>query len=247
MKATEDCKYLGVVLDKRLKFHKHLRDMEKKATTRLSALQALTGSTWGISLEDMRNIYRSTILPLFLYCATVWYIGGFGYKTQQNQAIKTLKGVQKRAAQIIGGAFKTTAGAALDIELHLEPVDIVLEHHLTNAMLRTVANRTFDEITRIRLNTPSADPKLDARNPEFVQLSPLRKLEISYQAICGQSLSKLEKRCAYVQPPWWIPIAINIEESEGKEERATKTHDLIMGDPNNIIIFTDGSGIRNTQ
>lgn len=62
-------------------------------------------------MDDMRNIYRSTILPLFLYCATVWYIpsGGFGYKTQQNQAIKTLKGVQKQAAQIIGGVFKTTA------------------------------------------------------------------------------------------------------------------------------------------
>ena len=113
-------------------------------------------------------------------------------------------------------------------------------------MLRTVANRTFDEIARIRLDTPSADLKLDARNPEFVQLSPLRKLEIRYQAICGQSLSKLEKRCAYVQPPWWTPIAINIEEGEGKEERATKTHDLIMGDPDNITIFTDGSGIRNT-
>ena len=105
VKATEDCKYLGVVLDRQLKFHKHLRDMEKKATARLSALQVLTGSAWGISMDDTRNIYRSTILPLFLYCATVWYIpsGGFGYKTQQNQAIKTLKGVQKRAAQIIGG------------------------------------------------------------------------------------------------------------------------------------------------
>ena len=155
-------------------------------------------------MDDMRNIYRSTILPLFLYCATAWYTpsGGFGYMTQQSQAIKTLKSVQKRAAQIIGGAFKTTAGAALDIELHLEPVDIVLEHHLTNTMLRTVANRTFDEITRIRLDTPSADPKLDARNPEFVQISPLRKLETRYQAICGQSLSRLEKCCTYVQPPW---------------------------------------------
>ena len=100
VRATEDCKYLGVVLDKRLNFHEHLRDMEKKATTRLSALQAPTGSMWGISMDDMRNIYRSTILHLFLYCATAWYIpsGGFGYKTQQNQAIKTLKGVQKRAA-----------------------------------------------------------------------------------------------------------------------------------------------------
>ena len=155
-------------------------------------------------MDDMRNIYRRTILPLFLYCATVWYIpsGGFDYKTQQNQAILILKGVQKRAAQIIGGAFKTTAGAALDSELHLKPVDIVLKHHLTNTMLRTVANRTFDEITRIKLDTPSADPELDARNPEFAQVSPLRKLEIRYQAICEQSRSKLERRCAYVEPPW---------------------------------------------
>ena len=47
----------------------------------------------------MHIIYRNTILSLFLYCVTIWYIffEKFDYKMQQVQTFKILKDVQRKA------------------------------------------------------------------------------------------------------------------------------------------------------
>ena len=50
----------------------------------------------------------------------------------------------------------------------------------------------------------------------------------------------MERRLAHVQPPWWLPISIKIATSG---EQALENHNNIAADPNNIIIYTDGSGI----
>lgn len=87
------------------------------------------------------------------------------------------------------------------MKLHLEPVDIALEHHLLNSLLSTVVSRAYEDILDIRKGMSQADQCITANNGRYRFLSPLRKLEIRYQAMCGQSLARLEKRCAYVQPP----------------------------------------------
>ena len=118
---------------------------------------------------------------------------------QQAQTLKTLKDVQRRATQIIKETFKTTTNVALDVKLHLKSMNIILEHHLINTMLRMMTNRIYDDILRIRSSTSSTNLSINERDSRFVQLSSFRKLEIKYQIICAQSLSRLEKRCAYVQ------------------------------------------------
>lgn len=124
IQAARWCKYLGVYIDMRLRFHYHLREMEKKAKGRLQALQALTGSTWGISIDEMRTVYPSTILPLFStaprYGTSYTSSGGFGYQRKHSKLYET---------------FKTTAGSALDIELYLEPINIALDHYLKSTLL----------------------------------------------------------------------------------------------------------------
>ena len=74
VKAKKNCKYLKITIDSQLKWNSHMNQMKTKATKRLTALQTLSKSTWRINLKNMRKIYQKTILPLFLYCASAWYI-----------------------------------------------------------------------------------------------------------------------------------------------------------------------------
>ena len=97
-------------------------DMKRKIIAKLNALQILIDSTWKINMNNMRTIYRITILSLFLYCVTVWYIffEKFNYKMQQKQTLRIFKCVQRKATQIIEKIFKITSSVALDCETLFE-------------------------------------------------------------------------------------------------------------------------------
>ena len=167
----------------------------------------------------MRIIYRITILSLFLYCVTIWYIffEKFDYKMQQKQTLKIFKNVQRKATQIIKKIFKITSSVALNVKLHLKSINIIFEHHFINIIFKMMINRIYDEIFRIKSNIFSTNLNINEQNSRFVQLSFFKKFEIKYQIICDQFLFRLEQRCAYVQFSWWLSIVIHIENDEKKK------------------------------
>ena len=63
MTLKPTCKYLGLTIDSKLLWKEHVQEVRRKATRTVSALSCLRGSTWGITLADMRKIYEATALP----------------------------------------------------------------------------------------------------------------------------------------------------------------------------------------
>jgi hypothetical protein len=59
-------RYLGLTMGEELKWNIHIHEIKTKATKSIRALASLAGSTWGISLKDMRRIYQATIVPQIL-------------------------------------------------------------------------------------------------------------------------------------------------------------------------------------
>ena len=114
---------------------------------------------------------------------------------------------------LISEAFRSSAGAALDIELFLRPVNLQLDIFLHDVLLRIVTGPIYKYITKCR-RTPSQPSSPSATTKEiqqnFTRLSLLHKLEIRFTAIYYHNLNTLERRIPFSTPLWYKLHTVHI-------------------------------------
>jgi hypothetical protein len=138
IQPTQSAKYLGVWLDKHLDFKTHRQKLLAKGNGSLEALRAMTGSTWGTSLVAMRKVYQAVVVPQMLYGVSAWFCPTVKAMPagEMRRIISEFTRVQRRAAILISGAFKSMRAAALNIELYLLPIKLHMEQIIEETAIR---------------------------------------------------------------------------------------------------------------
>ncbi|KAI5724556.1 hypothetical protein M8J77_004276 [Diaphorina citri] len=128
---ANEVKYLGVNLDPKLTWNKHLESIKLKCTRSLMMARRTFGKSWGLKPRVMSYLYREVIRPTVTYCAVVWWP-----KTHQRQAKELLDKIQRLGCPCITSAMSSTPTLAMETLLGLTPLDIHVK-----GTARTVAHR----------------------------------------------------------------------------------------------------------
>lgn len=84
----------------------------------------------------MRRIYQAVIIPQMLYDVSAWFMPNNNTKGRRAAISRPFEIVQHKAACLISGAFCTSAAAALCAELHLMPIQILMEWMVNETVIR---------------------------------------------------------------------------------------------------------------
>lgn len=228
------CKYLGLQIDNRLTWKDHVQRIQQKASQRLIALSSLASSSWGADLRTLRQVYQAMLLPQMLFGCSAWYKArerrrsGRPHKGQSLIA-RLLTPIQRRAAQIITGAFRTTAANAVEVEAHLLPLDQQMEKRSLHTALRM-------------LSCPSRPVLAETEGQgRYFKKSPMtshaRVLQKRYQI----QHTDLEHRQPFIVTPWWKPPSVVIASTP---DEAILQHNSLCRNRNTTFLYTDGSGIH---
>jgi ribonuclease HI len=225
------CKYLGLTMDSKLQWKEHLEEVRRKATRTVSALSCLGGSTWGITLADMRKLYEATALPQMMYACSIWSNASTKGKMYTKKTLNVLQSIQARAARAICGAYKATSRAALDVEAYLLPIEQQIWKHNADVITRLLSSKHIADI-------PS--PQTSTSRRRIRHVDSWQKIYNDMKDRRRQGLETQEPIPSFVTPPWRHGPITYIDKSADK---ARSRHDREHEKHQSLSIYTDGSGI----
>jgi hypothetical protein len=129
------------MLDEHLTGESQIAQCRKKAAQLVAALRSIAGMTWGVSTLHLRRIWTAVLLPQISFACSAWYTqGAYGSKSFEDRANSAFRSMQRHVLQCIAGAFRTTAGPALEVCLFVPPATIAIQRLAEEACLRIHAS-----------------------------------------------------------------------------------------------------------
>jgi ribonuclease HI len=237
---TTEAKYLGVVFDRKLKFHVHMSHAIKKGTKFALAMSNIAKCTWGTPYKYVKRLYSAVVRPRTQYAATIWHRPEDYRLSPTISQTQGLTKVQRLAMNAIAGSFRTTPTDALLFETQLPPVELEL---------RKQTQKYLTHIQTLPQKHPIANclrraKEFNERRPTRAFTSNLEHLITKYPDLMSNNMETI---LAYVKPPWWDPTNATTNISRLNKDQAKKEHEKSLREhtksPNTTCIYTDGSGL----
>lgn len=117
LQNVNNVKYLGVWLDRSLRWSTHIKELKEKTSKYINILKILTGPGWGVHPKHLRRLYIALIRSRIDYAS-------FLYDNCCKTHLKKLDVLQNQCLRIIGGYLKTTPIHVMECDLNLPPLCI---------------------------------------------------------------------------------------------------------------------------
>lgn len=108
-------KFLGVIIDDKLKFDEHVKHICSKALKGINLLRHLAGSFWGSDPKVMSMLYKSIVRSHFDYSS-------LAYMNASSTLLRKLDVIQNMGLRLICGAMRTTPINSLEVETCIPPL-----------------------------------------------------------------------------------------------------------------------------
>ena len=131
--------YLGITLDRELKWREHVNNKVKKVKGLLMKMASITSAYWGPKPKLMRWAYTGIVRPVISYGAMIW-----GQAIEHDDVVEKLRRLNRMAINTIVKVPRSTPTQALEIILDILPLHI----HIKKEGLSTTSNPTAPPMGR---------------------------------------------------------------------------------------------------
>ncbi|KAG6990133.1 hypothetical protein FocnCong_v019807 [Fusarium oxysporum f. sp. conglutinans] len=137
-RTKENMQMPGSHHDTTLTWKQHIDEIQRKVTKIVNALSSLGGSTWGVTMREMRKIYEGVAVPQMMYACSAWSNAKWRTrdKSYTERTLSKLQSLQARASRVISGAYKAMSIPVLDVETYLQPVEQQIFKHNVDTLGR---------------------------------------------------------------------------------------------------------------
>jgi hypothetical protein len=125
---TDQVKYLGVILDKKLDWKALLENRVRKACIAYWQCRRAVGKIWGLSPKVVAGLYTSVVSPILSYASLVWW-----KRVELKNAQKRLSHLQRMTCWAITGGMHSTPTSALEVMLMLPPLHLFIKQEVRQA------------------------------------------------------------------------------------------------------------------
>lgn len=228
-------RFLGVLLDSKLRFHQHVSHALAKGDAWVSLIRRLSRLQYGLSLSLVKRLYLAVAVPSMLYAADTFLTPARKLPGQRRMhgsvgAIKKLGRVQRQALLVMTGGMRTTATDVMEAHADVLPFPLLVDKLCQRAAVR---------LCTLPKSHPLS-PHVSTAKRRFVKFhrSALHELLHAYEATADPA--RMEKILPCRRHPRWTPKhSIEVEDSKiaalGAEERWARRSGL--------RVYSDGSDV----
>ena len=170
IELSNSLKYLGVIIDNKLRFESHGQYLKSKVTKLANSVIRYARNKYGLDDRALELIIKGAILPVITYgCSVFWEA------IDRKFFIRPLEQLQRQLGLRLIKGYKTLSTDAVNIVANMVPIDLYLK---SRAVQYFVKNQIWNELTDHYFNGSDIDLNLVMR-PTDVRSLPHHALRIS--------------------------------------------------------------------